>query len=530
MLFKNEKINKVLRHEYFFILLIIGINILIGIFTVEDYGNSYDEPLSWEFGTQALREYVGKGEAVNVNYSHGGGFLIPAKIGALLFSFIFQNWLEPATWHFTYFLVFQLSVFFIYLLARRFVGKGAAIFSSLLYITQPLLWGHSFMNPKDTPFMALLLGSLVLGFNLADNFSNINWTEISIFQSIRKTVAEARKKQNSRKYGIQVIVIGLVLGVTLFVILAKSVIYDMLASLVTSLYLAKPESLLGRLFSVFASNSESLSIEKYITKAIDYYNQAIIQYGFISLLLILTVGFIWLFPQIGNQILSSAKKALKTKSVFPAALLLGMCVSARTFGVAAIVIICFYWLYKNGRNSISLLGWYIFFGAIISIILWPDLWESPIPKYLEYLKNVVGFDSWGGRILFEGELFDGQNYPSHLLPKLIGFQITEPVLLLFGLGLVLSIRKISRKEQDWLLTIIVAGWFIGPVILAIIVHPVFYSGFRHFLFILPPLFIFAGIGFEYLLLKVKGTSWQIILAVTLLLPGLFGIFQLHPYE
>ena len=101
MLFKNEKINKVLRHEYFFILLIIGINILIGIFTVEDYGNSYDEPLSWEFGTQALREYVGKGEAVNVNYSHGGGFLIPAKIGALLFSFIFQNWLEPATWHFT---------------------------------------------------------------------------------------------------------------------------------------------------------------------------------------------------------------------------------------------------------------------------------------------------------------------------------------------------------------------------------------------------------------------------------------------
>jgi len=57
-----------------------------------------------------------------------------------------------------------------------------------------------------------------------------------------------------------------------------------------------------------------------------------------------------------------------------------------------------------------------------------------------------------------------------------------------------------------------------------------YDGYRHFLFILPPLFIFAGFAFEALFNWLK-QSWQkIILTITLLAFGMLPIIQLHPYQ
>ena len=57
-----------------------------------------------------------------------------------------------------------------------------------------------------------------------------------------------------------------------------------------------------------------------------------------------------------------------------------------------------------------------------------------------------------------------------------------------------------------------------------------YDGLRHFLFILPPIFIFTGFAFEFLLEHIA-TSWlRAGIVFILLLPGLTGIFKLHPYE
>jgi hypothetical protein len=63
-----------------------------------------------------------------------------------------------------------------------------------------------------------------------------------------------------------------------------------------------------------------------------------------------------------------------------------------------------------------------------------------------------------------------------------------------------------------------------------------YDGIRHFLFILPPVFIFVGLAHEYLM-KVIG-SWQFSanlwlragLSGLLLLPGVYGMIKLHPYQ
>jgi hypothetical protein len=57
-----------------------------------------------------------------------------------------------------------------------------------------------------------------------------------------------------------------------------------------------------------------------------------------------------------------------------------------------------------------------------------------------------------------------------------------------------------------------------------------YDGLRHFLFILPPVFIFAGLGFESLS-KLITSSWLYAALIMLsVLPGILGIVRLHPYE
>jgi hypothetical protein len=57
-----------------------------------------------------------------------------------------------------------------------------------------------------------------------------------------------------------------------------------------------------------------------------------------------------------------------------------------------------------------------------------------------------------------------------------------------------------------------------------------FGGFRHYLFILPPIFIFSGIGIKYLLDMIERAQFRILLVVLALIPGIIGIIRLHPYE
>jgi hypothetical protein len=57
-----------------------------------------------------------------------------------------------------------------------------------------------------------------------------------------------------------------------------------------------------------------------------------------------------------------------------------------------------------------------------------------------------------------------------------------------------------------------------------------YDGMRHFLFILPPIFIISGFAFDFLF-KLINIRWiKIFLIMIPLIPGVYGISQLHPYE
>jgi len=75
------------------------------------------------------------------------------------------------------------------------------------------------------------------------------------------------------------------------------------------------------------------------------------------------------------------------------------------------------------------------------------------------------------------------------------------------------------------------SWFVLPAGYVLVQQPAMYDGLRHFLFLLPPVFIISGFAFEYFGEVIKAMSWlRAGLVFLLLFPGLYGIVQLHPYE
>src|SRR5690606_8290126 len=71
--------------------------------------------------------------------------------------------------HLIYFITYFFGASAFYSIAKRWLHQTAALGATLLFTTQPLLWGHAFINPKDTPFLSLFLISIVLGFKAFDS-------------------------------------------------------------------------------------------------------------------------------------------------------------------------------------------------------------------------------------------------------------------------------------------------------------------------------------------------------------------------
>jgi len=165
-------------------------NLVIGVFIVRDFGMSYDEPDYYLYAQNTVDAYksffalaytpsFGPHDLPN----YGPAFIIFPELALRVVKLILPNIRAEIIWHFSYFLLFQLGGLCLYALARRWFDRWSAWGTLLLYTSQPLLWGHAFINPKDIPFMAFFLFTLWSGFRLADTLGTQN-IDVS-FQSIK---------------------------------------------------------------------------------------------------------------------------------------------------------------------------------------------------------------------------------------------------------------------------------------------------------------------------------------------------------
>jgi hypothetical protein len=116
---------------------------------------------------------------------------------------------------------------------------------------------------------------------------------------------------------------------------------------------------------------------------------------------------------------------------------------------------------------------------------------------------------------------------------MLGATLTEPSWILFFIGAAAGYWKIiktGRSNTDLFSLTLVLTWLVSVVFYVVMRQPAVYDGLRHFLFILPPIFIFIGFSFEWITNLLRNNWLRAGVIVTILLPGIMGIIRLHPYQ
>ncbi len=394
------------------VLLLILVNIYFGLRTFRDYGYSIDEPLfygyadaigyaynpvNWFSGDFDL-EANAYGPSAWDHRNRGPAYLLLTRTPAHLLQSLGLD--QASAWHLVNFLSFQVAVYFFYVLARRWMGAWPAFFATLLFSTQPVIWEHAFINPKDPPFLLFFLLSLEFGLRMADQLANAPADE-------------------------------------------------------------KPLRTLGRV-------------------------------------------------------------------ILPG-LLLGLATNIRILGPLAAALVGLYFLLLKKPRRIA---WFVPYGLVALLVIyisWPYLWQSPIQNFLATLTFMAD-NPTSLRVLFDGQLYRADELPARYLPTLLMLTLTEPVWPLAVLGGGMALFRAWRRDLEWKSLLAAFLWLALPLVYVLAMRPPMYDGFRHFLFIVPPLFVFAGLGADALMRWITSRRLQGLLALVLLLPGLYAGLRLHPYQ
>lgn len=142
---------------------ILLVLIIVGSFTVADYGMGWDEPTRWRSGDQKVdyyRQLVESEAPMDVIQAVGrdpypGLFDISLSIAHQWTGwdrFLLGHW-----WSFGFGLV---GICALWLCARMLGGARLAFWAALFLILTPPFYGHLFHNPKDIPFAAMYMVAL----------------------------------------------------------------------------------------------------------------------------------------------------------------------------------------------------------------------------------------------------------------------------------------------------------------------------------------------------------------------------------
>lgn len=208
---------------------------------------------------------------------------------------------------------------------------------------------------------------------------------------------------------------------------------------------------------------------------------------------------------------------------------LGFSASVRVIG--PIIGLAFVFSFISKRN------WKIFarlvvagvIALVVMVASWPFLWSDPINNLRVVLRHMSN-NPTELAVLYEGVIFRANDMPSYFIPKMLALTLTEPVWIIAAMGTIVLV--ISPKVRKFWIEILPFALVFGFILTYILIaRPAVYDGFRHFLFILPIVFILAAFAFDALFEKLTKKTWSFWSIVMIaLLPGAISIATLHPYE
>jgi hypothetical protein len=398
--------------------LVLAVLALLIATTFADYGVSWDEGVQNTYGLRLLSYYYTAFQDqsafhyINLRY-YGGAFdLIAAGLNTI------SPLGEYETRHLLGGAIGFVGTIGAWRLARLLAGERAGLFVVTLMALTPLIYGHSFINPKDAPFACAVV-----------------W---SIYYSCR-AIVEAPHPNRGTAIGLGV-ALGLALGTRVVAVI----------------------------------------VLLYCTPAFAAY----------------TIG----------RYLES--RSLRT-----------VLIEQRSFFGALLPVV-----------PITL---------ALTAVFWP--WVVQAPGNLPRALRLFAHFPWQGQVLFDGHLYPADRLPALYLPKLIALQLPEVALFgLFAGALFIARAMIERgrlvlTDRRSLCYSVVIAAVLVPLLHFFVARPIVYNGIRHYLFMVPPLLVLAGIGLErtYALLLTHRVWQSRAYAALLALAAAIQIaimVELHPYE
>jgi hypothetical protein len=492
------------------LIILFTLSFVIGILTFRDYGESWDELKLYDYASDSLKAYLiwPQHGTIPVTGDHfenyGPAFMMLTTVLKKVGKQIFPNIQTVDIQHFVYFVTFLIGMWAFYQLATRWMSQNAALGATLLFMTQPLFWGHAFINPKDIPLLSLFLLSVYPGMRMHDSLFGPG--AASVFESASATWRGL--PQRTRRLLVAATLLWLASIVLLFG--ATPLIRQWLDSAVRAAADGEP-SLITRIVPRVLRIAPEIYIEKFFVL---FLRARLIYF------LIITGILIWLY----RRHFPAALQVLGI--ILPASILLGLAVSIRIFGTWAGILVAGYILWKSGMKAWLVITVYALIAIFAMYLTWPYLWPNPIGHFFETVQ-VMARHPWPGNVLFNGKTYPANDLPASYVPTFLAIQLTEPVWPLFLVGLTAAIFGIVKKQRENLeLLALTAIWFTLPLLTFIILRPTLYDNIRQSFFIVPPIFFMAGLAFD----QIRKPVLQSALIALLLLPSLIASIRLHPYE
>lgn len=514
------------------ILLLLGL--VIGLLIVTDYGVSIDEPRNADVGRDALKAYSGDSDYFLHDHlaDHGPAYFMFFYATSKALVHIFSGWLIPDGRHFTNYVTFLAGLYFFYLICLRLVRQVAALATTALFATQPLLFGSAFINQKDIPFMVLFLGVIVLGLAAGDHEDPLRVSSEQSPRSFKKRLIAFGQRTGSDWRALparkrRVLVFGSVLGLLLLLDLFLVGTVDRLGrSTVIAAFNGQAPWPIQTLFSRIATDAFKTPLPLYL----DRYNTVFAVTRILITTLLAAVGllvFSTALPGLGDA-LKGNWPGDRYPPLLLGAVLLGFAVCVRQIGFFAGGLVSIYLAYRGRQKAALPLILYWAIALLVTFATWPYLWPDPIPNMLSSFAVIQEFGEY--TVLFRGQVYFANTLPWYYLPTLLGLQLTEPSLVLIALGAGVATCHLAKGSRGRVIIGLLVVWAGAPVLWLIFHGVPIYTSIRHFLFVLPPLFILSSFSFDAILKRVRRPALAVLVLVIILGPGLWGIAQLHPYE
>ena len=513
-------------------LLVSGV--FFGLLLVKDYGVSWDEAEEVTNGSEALRAYSGSQRyfSLEATSTHGPAYYMLFVATSRAINALMPSWSLVDGRHLTNYFSFLVGLAFFYILCLRFMRPSSATLATVLFATQPLFFGSSFINQKDVPLMATVLVAVTFGQMAGKSSWNAHGRSDADIQSAGPGLAGlvaglqlewqglgADRRKRAKIWSA----IGLALSADLFV---AGSIRRLGEALLTAAYNRRAPVPLQRVFELVATDAFKTPLGVYLVK----FEHLFSVIRLTALVFMVGIGVGWLGRRLPSvaRILGSKAPKVRNIPLVASSVALGAAISMRQVGFFAGILVTFYLLLRSRGRAILPLCLYWTIAGLVTYVTWPYLWPDPIRRLTDSFLAIREFGLH--QVLFRGQVVPASALPWEFFPTLAALQLTEPALVLAAAGVGVLLRRLIRTKTGLLDAAILSIWVGGPIYWLISRDVPIYNNTRHLFFALPPLLVLAGIGIQAVFEPLRARWARVALAALVLFPGMLAIVLLHPYE